>query len=220
MRERREEAAADEGRGEAVLAVLDPGEGEVLDVLGEREAGGGHPGIDHAVGDPVELALREPPHEQDEQALRGLLDDGRDEDGRERQGLVPGDGAPEHQLAGGVEGHGDEDGDEGAPEEGHDEVAGRLGLEAVQPHEGRHDDAQRDDRDDEAEQRGADPGGGADGHRDREGGDAEADGRDPEQDPPAQERTPPVQRLSRGLRARWNGCVRVDGRLPTHGQRD
>lgn len=95
--ERRQQAAADEGCGQPLLPVLDPGDREVLDVLGEREPGSGDSGIDHAVGDAVELALGETPHEEHEQPLRSLLDERRDEHGGEGEGLLLRDGSPEHE---------------------------------------------------------------------------------------------------------------------------
>ena len=66
----------DEDPGQHLLPALDVGEAEVLDVLGEREAGRHDAGIDHPVGDAVELPPPQPPHQDDEQSLGGLLDEG------------------------------------------------------------------------------------------------------------------------------------------------
>ncbi len=183
----------------------DPGDREVLNVLGEGETGSRDTGIHHAVRDPVELATGKAPDQEDEQALGGLLYDGGDENGCESEGFVGGDGSPQDELAGRVEGHRDEDGDEGSPEEGHDEVAGGLGLEAVEPHERRDDDAERDDRDDEPEQRGTHSGGSADGHGDGQGGESEAEDRDPEEDPATQQRPAAVRARALASRLRWLG---------------
>ena len=101
--------------------------------------------------------------------------------------------------------------DEGAPEERPDEVAGGLGLEAVEPQEGRDDDAERDDRDDEGQQRGLHAERGAEVRRDDEGHEEEADPRDAADDPP------PQGVARRGVApGRRDGWLR--GEVPAHGR--
>ena len=166
-------------RGERLAPALGPRDREVLHVLGEGEAGRAHAGVDHAVGDAVELVPEEPPDEQDEHALERLLGERGDEHRRRRErrlgvgrGLEDGDGARVEQRR--------QDGrDEGAPEERPDEVAGGLGLEAVEPQERRDDDAERDHRDGEGQQRGLHAERGAEVGRHDEGREEEARRRRP-----------------------------------------
>src|SRR5262249_1053853 len=84
VRERRHDDAYEERRGghrgDAAFAgelVGAEGGAQIEDVLGEREAGGGDPGYDHAVDDPGEVPSAEQEDQQDGGRLRRLLDDGR-----------------------------------------------------------------------------------------------------------------------------------------------
>ncbi len=84
VRERADQAADDEGRGQrlgaarpqAVGAVV--GGGQVEDVLHEREPDADHAGVDEAVEHPVQLSAPPPQQEQQEEPLGRLLGHRRD----------------------------------------------------------------------------------------------------------------------------------------------
>ncbi len=155
VREGRHETPCDERPRERGAATLTPRPGEVVDVLREGEAGGADGGIDHPVGDAVELTPQHPPRQEHEGTLGRLLHDRGDEHRRRhhRRLRVAGRNRLQDRDGARVEQGRDDGRDEPAPEERRDEVAGRFGLEAVQPEEGRDDDAERDQRHGECEQR-------------------------------------------------------------------
>ena len=212
VRERRHQAAGHEGAGERLAAAAGVGLREVLDVLGEGEARGADARVDHAVGDAVELAPRDQPDEHHQGTLGGLLDERGDEHGGRLQGGLRVGGRLEHGDGAGVEQRGDDGRDERAPQERTDEVAGGLGLEAVEPQEGRDDDAERHQRHGEREQRGL--------HAERrtqvgghdQGREQEPDGGDPGEQPAAQGR--PGRGIAAGGERR---ATRHE--VPTHGTR-
>ena len=185
VRERRHQAPGDEGAGERLAAALGPGLREVLDVLGEGEAGGADARVDHAVGDPVELAPQEPPR----RAARRRPWRPPRRTGATSTAVVASAACGsvdrlEHRDGARVEQRRDGGRHEGTPEERRDEVAGRLGLEAVEPQEGRDDDAERDDRHGEREERRLHPERGAEVGRHDERREEEPDARDAGEQPP------------------------------------
>ena len=199
--------AHEEDRDEPRAATLAERATEVEDVLGEREPGGADARVDHAVDDPVELP---PPEQQDQQhrrALERLLDDRRD--GHRGHGqrvllhlLQQHDrGRVEDQRAGA--------GHERAPAEREQQQRHRLGLEPVEPEERRYDDAERQHREDQTEQRGLDAGIGADGSGEDEATHGEAD-QDHRELHPA-----PDHRPAGGVeRPRWERLLPSDLRRP------
>ncbi len=114
---------------------------EVEHVLGEGEADAGHPGVDDAVDDPVELA---PPVEEDEehgQALGRLLHDRGDH-------VAPTVTSPPEALSRAIEVELTRMATSvatAAPQpNANSSTPGRLGLEPVEPEQGGHDDEDGD----------------------------------------------------------------------------
>ncbi len=212
VREGRHQAPRHEGAGERLAAALGVGLREVDDVLGEGEARRADARVDHAVGDAVELTPRDPPHDQHQRTLGGLLDERGDEHRGGLEGGLRVGGRLEHGDGAGVEQRGDDGRDGGAPQEGTDEVAGGFGLEAVEPQEGRDHDAERHQRHGEREQGGLHAERRTEVGRHDQGREQEPDGGDAGEQPAAQ------GRARRGIAA---GAQRRMTRreVPTHGTR-
>ena len=134
----------------------------VDDVLDEGEPHPDQRAVDQSVEQPVDLGAPEDHHDDEEQALAGLLDERRDDRGVDEGG---GSGQREQQTLGDqAEGHRHH----AAPAERRQPVAGRLRLVAVQPEQDQ--DQQREgDRGQQGGDQGGDGAAGEhDQHRDRQ----------------------------------------------------